>query len=64
METIPFFDRYKEWFLPHHFRAWLLVYSDPIPWAQLAQSECILLAANLTALIIGAAIFQVRDIKS
>jgi len=64
MEGIPFFDRYDEWFLPHHFRCWLLVFGDPIPWARVARSECVLLGASLTAFIIGATAFQMRDLKS
>jgi ABC-2 type transport system permease protein len=64
MEAIPFFDRFEQFFLPHHFRSWLLVYSHPTPWAQMAESLCILLAFNVTTFLIGAAAFQVRDIKS
>jgi ABC-2 type transport system permease protein len=64
MESIPFFDRFDAWFITHHFRCWLLVFQNPVPWAQFLQSEIILLAVNLTAFTIGAMIFQVRDIKS
>lgn len=64
MESIPFFDRYEEWFLPHHFRSWLLVFGQPVPWSRILQSECILLAACVTAFVIGATAFQMRDIKS
>jgi ABC-2 type transport system permease protein len=64
MEAIPFFERYRDWFLPHHFRSWLLVYSQPPPWDRIGASLCILLAFNLTAFLIGAAAFQARDIKS
>lgn len=64
MESIPFFDQYEQWFLPHHFRCWLLVFSEPLPWAQIVQSECVLLAVCGTAFIIGATAFQMRDIKS
>ncbi|MDB6032657.1 MAG: family transporter protein [Verrucomicrobiales bacterium] len=64
METIPFFERYHEWLLPYHFRSWLLVFSQPIPWGRVGGSLSILFACNLTAFIIGAAGFQVRDIKS
>jgi hypothetical protein len=35
-----------------------------MPWAQVAQSVCVLLAVNLTTFLIGAAAFQARDIKS
>jgi ABC-2 type transport system permease protein len=64
MEAIPFFDRFEDFLLPHHFRSWLLVYSDPTPWAQMGESMCILIAFNVTTFLIGAAAFQIRDIKS
>jgi ABC-2 type transport system permease protein len=64
MEGIPFFDRYENWFITHHFKCWLLVFQSPIPWPQILQSEIILLAACATAFVIGALAFQVRDIKS
>jgi ABC-2 type transport system permease protein len=64
MEGIPFFERYHEWLLPYHFRIWLLVYSDPTPWERVAESLCILVAFTLTAMLVGAAGFQARDIKS
>lgn len=64
MDGIPFFDRYEEWFLPYHFRVWLLVYSDPTPWDRVAGSLCILGAFCITTFLIGAAAFQARDIKS
>jgi len=64
MESIPFFDRYHQWFLPYHFRIWLFIYAQPIPWARIAESLSILMAFNLTTFLIGAAAFQARDIKS
>jgi ABC-2 type transport system permease protein len=64
LEAIPFFDRYEQWFLPYHFRSWLMVFARPTPWARIAESQCILIAVAVTAFIIGAAVFQVRDIKS
>ncbi|HEX9254317.1 MAG TPA: ABC transporter permease subunit [Candidatus Angelobacter sp.] len=64
MENIPFFERYHQWFLPYHFRIWLFIYAQPIPWARIAESLCILLAFNLTTFLVGAAAFQARDIKS
>ncbi len=64
MEHIPFLEQYQEWFLPYHFRVWLLTYADPIPWPRLLGSLCVLLAFNITTFLIGAAAFQARDIKS
>src|SRR5256885_1098113 len=64
MESIPFFEHYQDWFLTHHFRAWLFVFARPIPWERIAESLCILLAFNLTAFLVGASAFHARDIKS
>ena len=64
MEHIPFFEQYQEWFLPYHFRVWLLTYADPIPWPRLLGSLCVLVAFNITTFLVGAAAFQARDIKS
>lgn len=64
MENIPFFDRYENWFITHHFKCWLLIFRDPAPWTQICQSEIILFAVSATAFVIGAMAFQVRDIKS
>jgi ABC-2 type transport system permease protein len=64
MESIPFFDRYENWFITHHFKCWLMVFRNPIPWAQIVQSEIILFAVSATAFVIGSMAFQVRDIKS
>ncbi|HZL77739.1 MAG TPA: ABC transporter permease subunit [Candidatus Limnocylindrales bacterium] len=64
MENIPFFERYENWFITHHFKCWLLIFRDPAPWSQICESEIILFAVSATAFIIGAMAFQVRDIKS
>ena len=64
MDSIQFFDRYKEYFLPHHFRSWLYVFAQPTPWARLAESQCILIGVSLSLFILGAAAFQLRDFKA
>lgn len=64
MEGIPFFDRYENWFITHHFKCWLLVFSEPIPWAQIFESETLLLATCVSVFIVAATAFHVRDIKS
>ena len=64
MDTLPFMERYQPWFMIYHFRSWLRVFSSPIPWAQIAESQCVLLGILVTTFIVGAAAFQVRDIKS
>ena len=64
MEGIPFFDRFDNWFITHHFRCWLLVFQNPVPWGRILQSESILLAICATTFVIGGTVFYVRDIKS
>jgi len=64
MQHIPFFEPYQNWFVTHHLESWFWVFQTPTPWPQIVQSEITLLATSATAFIIGAAAFQVRDIKS
>lgn len=64
MEHIPFFESYQNWFITHHFASWILVYQTPVPWAQIVQSQIILLATSATAFVVGALAFQLRDIKT
>jgi ABC-2 type transport system permease protein len=64
MEGIPFLEEYHHWLLQYHFRSWLLVFAQPIPWARIAESQFILLAVTATAFVIGATAFQMRDIKA
>jgi len=64
LESIPFFEQYHEWLLPYHFRIWIFIYTQPLPWARMAESSSVLLAFGATTFLIGAAGFQARDIKS
>jgi ABC-2 type transport system permease protein len=64
METMPFFEDYKDWNIVHHFRSWLLLFAQPRQWAQIVESLTVLAAINATAFIVGATHFQSRDIKS
>ena len=64
LEHLPFFEPYQEWFLLYHFRVWLLIFADPIPWERVVGSLLVLFAFNVTAFLVGAAAFQARDIKS
>jgi ABC-2 type transport system permease protein len=64
IQHIPFFESYQNWFITHHFESWFLIFQTPAPWSQILQSEITLLAISATAFVIGAMVFQVRDIKS
>ena len=64
MERIPFFESYHNWFITRHMAGWALLFQSPIPWAQIVQSEVILLATTATAFVMGALAFEMRDIKT
>jgi ABC-2 type transport system permease protein len=61
---IPYFQDLKECFLSYHLNIWQVFFQPHIPWWQVGESAGILFGFNLTFLIIGLAVFQVRDIKS
>ena len=64
MENIPFFESYENFFITHHFKCWLMIFQNPIPWPAIWESEIILSAVSATAFLIGSMAFQARDIKS
>ncbi|HTL16630.1 MAG TPA: ABC transporter permease [Patescibacteria group bacterium] len=64
LEHLPFFESYQEWFLLYHFRVWLLIFADPVPWQRIFGSLLVLFAFNASTFLIGAAAFQARDIKT
>lgn len=61
---IPFFHDLQPWFLTYHLNIWQSAFMQPVPWWRLGESASILLGFNLTFLLIGGAVFQIRDIKS
>lgn len=64
LRHIPYFADLKHWFLTYHLNVWQYVLAQPIPWWRVWESLSILVAFNVTFLVIGATAFQVRDIKS
>ena len=64
LDKIPFFDRYQNWFITHHFESWLHLFQRPVQWPVIIQSQVILVASCVTVFIIGCTAFYVRDIKS
>ena len=62
--SIPWFADYKGWFITHHLNLWQWVFLQPAPWTRIAESLCLLAGFNVTFFVVGAAAFQVRDIKS
>lgn len=64
MENMPFFEEYKSLFLTNHFKCWLLVFNNPLRWPDILESLSVIVAFNVTAFVIGATAFHLRDIKS
>jgi len=61
---MPYFANLKLCFIGYHLNLWQLIFLPVIPWWSIGESFGILLGFSLTCLIIGVAVFQVRDIKS
>ncbi len=61
---IPFFHDLQPWFLTYHLNIWQSAFMQPVPLWRLGESLSILLGFNLTFLVVGCTVFQVRDIKS
>lgn len=61
---IPFFRDLQHWFLTYHLNVWQHLFQAPIPWWRIGESLSILAGFNLTFMVIGSTVFQVRDIKS
>jgi len=62
--NIPYFRDLQHWFLTYHLNLWQLMFGQPIPWWRVGQSLSLLVAFNVTFLVIGLTAFHVRDIKS
>jgi ABC-2 type transport system permease protein len=64
IQDIPYFHDWQRWFLTYHLDSWMSMFAQPAPAAEVWQSMSVLAGFNATFFIIGASIFQVRDIKS
>lgn len=64
LNSLPYLEDYREWFIVQHLYVWANFFRTPIPWWRVGESLSILAGYNLTFLIIGCAVFQSRDIKS
>ena len=62
--NIPWFADYRTWFLTHHLNLWQWMFLQTPPGTKMLESLCLLAGFNVTFFAVGAAAFQVRDIKS
>jgi len=64
LNSLPYLDAYRDWFLIRDLFLWNNFMKSPIPWWRVFESLSILLGYNLTFFIVGSSVFQTRDIKS
>lgn len=62
--NIPWFADYKAWFITHHLNVWQWMFLQTPPVTRMVESTSLLAGFNVTFFAIGAAAFQMRDIKS
>jgi ABC-2 type transport system permease protein len=55
---------YKHLLITKHISVWSRLFMDDIPWAVVMRSLSVVMAVNLSLFVIGAAVFQSRDLKS
>lgn len=60
----PFMKGYKHLLITKHISVWSRLFMDDIPWAVVMRSVSVVMAVNLSLFVIGAAVFQSRDLKS
>jgi ABC-2 type transport system permease protein len=63
IQEIPYFHDMQQWFFTYHLNFWLKMFAENPPWPEMAQSLSLLCGFNVTLLVIGCVVFQVRDIK-
>jgi len=59
-----FMESYDHLLLTKHIVSWARLFSDTIPWPIIIRDYTILGAVNLSLFILGAAVFESRDLKS
>lgn len=64
MQNIPYFRDLQQWFLTYHLNIWQFAFAPSIPWWKIGESLSILAGFNISFLLMGAAVFQMRDFKS
>jgi ABC-2 type transport system permease protein len=65
IQFIPFMKEYENWLLTVQLsNVWFPILSSPVPWWKIGSAFSILVGFNLTFLLIGCSVFQMRDIKS
>ncbi|MDB6022486.1 MAG: putative rane protein, partial [Pedosphaera sp.] len=64
IQDLPFFLDYRTYFITYHMDIWREAVADRVAWWKIGESFSFLAAYNLSFLVVGATVFQMRDIKS
>lgn len=64
MQDLPFFADYRTYFITYDMGVWREIFSQHVAWWKIGESLSLLAAYNLSFVVIGATVFQMRDIKS
>jgi ABC-2 type transport system permease protein len=59
-----FMESYDHYLLTTHMASWGRLLVEDIPWPHIIRSYTVIVAVNATLFILGAAIFESRDLKS
>jgi ABC-2 type transport system permease protein len=57
-------DDYRPWMLTHYMSTWRFLFLENIPWARILRNYTILCGASFSLFVVGAAVFESRDLKS
>ena len=57
-------DNYRHLLITHYMTAWRTFFMEDIPWVSILRSYSMLGGISLTLFVLGAAVFQSRDVKS
>lgn len=57
-------DNYKHLLVTHYMTAWRTLFMETIPWVNIMRSYAMLAGISLTLFVLGAVVFQSRDVKS
>ena len=59
-----FMDSYKHLLVTQYMASWSLVFFEQIPWVTIIRNYTVLAGISVTLFVLGAAVFESRDVKS
>ena len=59
-----FMDNHKQWLITHYMTTWRMLFMESIPWVLVLRNYTVLSGLSLTLFVLGALVFESRDVKS